>query len=146
VSLIRLIDRIVVFSQEATVQNDQLLNNHGLDLGITIGDPASKAYMVEAKHVSTPLVVYLDTLPILTLKKLVTLMYAGRDVEQFKEARSLSAFHQELKLVGVHDSEKNEYIRILSEKIQALKTYFSSAVEVSENMGIDIEKDLASVD
>lgn len=110
-----------------------------------MGDPASIAYLSEAKDTATPLINYLEKLSPVDVRKLVTVMYAGRDVSNFKDAGSLRAFHEDLKIAGVHDKEKSAYIQIMSEKIMNLAYYFNSASGLSAEMGIDIDSDLSHV-
>ena len=144
-SLKQLMDAISIISQTASARDEELHKKHGLDLGLTMGDPASIAYLSEARETSTPLINYLEKLAPEDVKKLVTVMYAGRDVSNFKDAGSLRTFHADLKIAGVHDKEKSAYIRIISEKIMNLAHYFKSASDLSAEMGIDIDADLSHV-
>lgn len=144
-SLKHLMSDISNISQVAATTDQGLHKKHGLDFGLSLDDPAAVAYLSEASNTATPLIAYLQDLTPTNIKKLVTIMYAGRDVTNFRDAGSLRNFHNDLKIAGVHDKSKEEYIRMVAEKIMNLSLYFSSALQNSAAMGIDPDSDLSHV-
>jgi hypothetical protein len=145
-SLRNTMNEISRLAREEKVRNEALEKKHGLSgLGLTLGDPASDAYAAEARHSGKPLEDYLGTLSLPELKKIVSLMYAGRDTSNFQDAGSLLQFHQDLEKAGVHDQDKNAYIRIVSEKSLALPHYFEAMLVRWQRGEIDPDSDLAEV-
>ena len=133
-------------SEEAAIRDADLIRQHGLELGLRMGDPASEAYVREAKSITIPLEDYLKGLELSEIKKLVTLMYAGRDTSNFQEAGSLRTFHGDLTRGGVHDKSKAEYIRTILEKMPGLPVYFSSISSQLRSMNADPDDSLAGID
>lgn len=144
-SLKKIMETASVLAEEVTRRDAELHRKHGLELGIKLGDPAAVAYMRDAKDIAVPLVDYLESLDQVEAKKLVTLMYAGRDGEHLKDAGSLKQFHDDLKRVGVHDKTKAEYIHVLKEKRASLPHYFRAVSSLCVAMNVDPDVELESV-
>ncbi|MET4728533.1 hypothetical protein ABIE09_002343 [Lysobacter enzymogenes] len=134
---------ITQIARAAQARDEELQRKHGVEIGLLLGDPATAAYMADASETAIPLRDYLSALKLVDLKKLVTLMYAGRDVNDFLQLRSLRKFHDSL--TNVHDATMEVYIRIMSEKIFNLPHYFDAVIEHSRRLDIDPDKDLLGV-
>ncbi|MGL6213241.1 hypothetical protein [Billgrantia desiderata] len=135
------INSISNIAMQIRQQDDELHKKHGLELGISIGDPASQAYLSEARNLKDPLAIYLAGVGLSDLAKLVTVMYAGRDYNQLQEAGSLAEFHESLKAVGVHNGGREKYERIILEKVMNLPIYYKQFNDMAQIMGIDPESD-----
>ena len=132
-------------AQTAANEDEALHKKHGLTMGLTLGDPASEAYVAEAQSLDKALVSYLENLDGNTLRKLVTLAYAGRETNELRETGSLSAFHEGLEAAGVHDRGAAGNVDTLRGMSMNLPTYFRSALLTAHEIGVDIEGDLGNI-
>lgn len=134
-SFIEIVNKVTSLADQETIEDENLKSKHGLELGISRGDPASEAYLAEARAKPSVLKNYLSTLSPEVLAKLETVMYFGRDPGDV-HGNDIGEYHARL-----HDGAlvKDDIIRNLTDKTPALKHYFNEAKRKSETLSLDLE-------
>ncbi|MEO7928117.1 MAG: hypothetical protein ABIR09_02360 [Gallionella sp.] len=133
-SFIDVVDHVISLAQKATIEDEKLKQRHSVDIGISMGDPKSQAYLAAARGLANELETYLSSLSSDDIGKLETLMYFGRDYKDI-ESFDIVQLHSKLHPNGIN---KAQCIRNITEKRPAIEIYFNEAKRMAKTLKMDL--------
>lgn len=130
-----IVKQVIDLDEKYSQQHDGLIAKHGLELGIKLGARTSDAYLAEAGSLTNDLEEHLESLDEAVVRKVETLMYFGRDLEDVTD-NDIQLVHRHVKSTSPTVADA---VRSICEKAGSVGAYLKQAQTKVNALSIDIE-------
>lgn len=142
-----LAQNVIEIAANAETERRALREKYNIDPHLPIQNPE---YLSDARHLTDPLVEFLNQLELTELKKLHVLAMLGAQPDHLQEgSRSLKDVFQDLELTPPgtppHRGDKKSYIAFFKSEISELPTFLTESFNICRKYAIDPDEELAEV-